>query len=87
MKKQTYLKSLALLTFASFSYLTSFSQGTTWNLTGNNNGSSSTFVGTTTSQPLIFKNLSSIINSCQIAYKYSDLRRKDDGLAGQFECF
>ena len=33
------------------------------------------------------KDLSSIINSYQIAYKYSDLRRKDDGLAGQFECF
>jgi hypothetical protein len=27
------------------------SQGTTWNLTGNNNATSSTFVGTTTSQP------------------------------------
>jgi hypothetical protein len=32
-----------------------YSQGTTWNLSGNNNGSSTTFVGTTTSQPLIFK--------------------------------
>lgn len=31
------------------------SQGTTWNLTGNNNATSSTFVGTTTSQPLIFR--------------------------------
>jgi hypothetical protein len=32
-------------------------------------------------------NLSSILNSYQIAYKCSDLRRKHDGLAGQFECF
>ena len=32
-------------------------------------------------------NLSSIINSYQIAYKCSDLRRKHDGLASQFECF
>lgn len=55
MIKKTYFRSLLLLSISSISSINLFSQGTTWNLTGNNNGSSTTFVGTTTSQPLIFK--------------------------------
>ncbi|MFN5984774.1 MAG: hypothetical protein ACK476_14610 [Fluviicola sp.] len=60
-----------------------------WEIIDSEGKVDTTFLGT---NPVIVSrilsnNLSSIINSYQIAYKCSDLRRKDDGLAGQFECF
>lgn len=55
MKKQTFKKCFTLFAIATFFNFNLYSQGTTWNLSGNNNGTSTTFVGTTTSQPLIFK--------------------------------
>ena len=55
MKKNTFISQFSFLVSFLLASSSIFSQGTTWNLTGNNNASSSTFVGSTTNQPLSFR--------------------------------
>ncbi len=55
MKKLSNLRSLSLLFIATTTTLFTYSQGNNWRLDGNSNASSTTFIGSTTNQPLIFK--------------------------------